>query len=171
MQRIALIYGASAGAVIIASIILNHVMSEGGGSEWLGYLIMILALSAVYFGVKRHRDINQGGVIAFGPALGVGVLITLVASVVYVVAWEVYLAASGVDFAQTYADGVLANKEAAGASEEELAKAKARMDAIVIQYRNPLFRIPITFSEIFPVGFVVALVSAFALRHPKGKRA
>ncbi len=34
-------------------------------------------------------------------------------------------------------------------------------------YRNPLFRIPMTFIEIFPVGLLVALISAALLRNPK----
>ena len=38
-------------------------------------------------------------------------------------------------------------------------------------YANPLFRIPMTFMEIFPVGFLVALVSALLLRNPKILRA
>jgi hypothetical protein len=38
---------------------------------------------------------------------------------------------------------------------------------LAIKYRDPLFRIPITFIEIFPVGLLVALVSAALLRNPK----
>jgi hypothetical protein len=34
-------------------------------------------------------------------------------------------------------------------------------------YRNPMLRIPITFAEIFPVGLLVALVSAALLRNPR----
>ena len=34
------------------------------------------------------------------------------------------------------------------------------------QYANPLFRLPMTFIEIFPVGLLVALVSAALLRNP-----
>jgi hypothetical protein len=34
-------------------------------------------------------------------------------------------------------------------------------------YRNPLFRFPLTFLEIFPVGLIVSLVSAALLRNPR----
>ena len=34
-------------------------------------------------------------------------------------------------------------------------------------YANPLFRIPMMFIEIFPVGLLVALVSAALLRNPR----
>jgi lipopolysaccharide export LptBFGC system permease protein LptF len=34
-------------------------------------------------------------------------------------------------------------------------------------YRNPLFRLPMTFAEIFPMGLLIALISAAILRNPK----
>ena len=34
-------------------------------------------------------------------------------------------------------------------------------------YANPLFRLPMTFLEIFPVGLLIALISAAVLRNPK----
>jgi hypothetical protein len=34
-------------------------------------------------------------------------------------------------------------------------------------YRNPLFRLPMTFIEIFPVGLLIALISAAILRNPR----
>jgi hypothetical protein len=41
------------------------------------------------------------------------------------------------------------------------------MRDMATMYRNPLYRIPITFVEIFPVGLIVALVSAALLRNPR----
>lgn len=34
-------------------------------------------------------------------------------------------------------------------------------------YANPLYRMPMTFIEIFPVGLLVALVSAALVRNPR----
>jgi hypothetical protein len=41
------------------------------------------------------------------------------------------------------------------------------MEAFKLQYANPLFRLPMTFIEIFPVGMLVSLVSALVLRNPR----
>jgi hypothetical protein len=46
-------------------------------------------------------------------------------------------------------------------------KAVAEMDAMRRQYANPLFRMPMTFIEIFPVGLLMAFVSAALLRNPR----
>jgi hypothetical protein len=35
------------------------------------------------------------------------------------------------------------------------------------QYANPLFRLPVTFIEIFPVGLLVSLISAALLRNSR----
>ena len=34
-------------------------------------------------------------------------------------------------------------------------------------YGNPLYRLPITFLEIFPVGLIVSLVTALILRNAR----
>jgi len=41
------------------------------------------------------------------------------------------------------------------------------MEALKTQYANPLHRLPITLMETFPVGLIVALISATLLRNPK----
>ena len=41
------------------------------------------------------------------------------------------------------------------------------MEAFRRQYANPLYRLPMTLSEIFPVGVVVSLVSAAVLRNSR----
>jgi hypothetical protein len=35
------------------------------------------------------------------------------------------------------------------------------------QYASPLFRLPMTFLEIFPVGLLITLVSAALLKNPR----
>ena len=50
----------------------------------LGYTSMLIALSAIFVGVKRHRDETLGGVIRFWPAFAMGLGITLIAGVFYV---------------------------------------------------------------------------------------
>ena len=106
MARIILAYGLISGLVIIAGIIGTLVMSGGGGSQanmWLGYLIMLVALSSILVGVKQDRDQALGGVIRFRTALGLGLGIAAVASLAYVAVWEVYLAMTHYTFMDQYA--------------------------------------------------------------------
>ncbi len=133
----------------------------------IGYASMLIALSAIFVGVKRQRDEVGGGVIGFWPALGMGLGISLVASILYVLAWEVAIAVTGSDFAATYTQHLIEQQRAAGASEAALTQMRAELDAFAVQYANVWFRMGITFTEIFPVGVLVSLVAAGLLRNPR----
>src|SRR5690606_37842025 len=122
---------------------------------WLGYLIMLLGMAAVFMGVKQHRDQAGGGVIRFFPALGVGLGIALIASLAYVLIWEGYLAATDYAFMDQYVAATLEAKRAEGLSGEAYSRLEAQMQQMVVQYQSPWFRMPLTFAEIFPVGLLV----------------
>jgi uncharacterized membrane protein YhaH (DUF805 family) len=173
MLRIMFIYGALAGAAVVGAIVLGLAMgsSTGDAGVWLGYLIMLVALSLVFVGVKRYRDATLGGTIRFGTALGVGLGIAAVAAVVYVIGWEINLFMTDYQFINDYTAGVIEAKRASGASAAELAQLETDMAAMRAQYAKPAFRLGTTFMEIFPVGAVVALASAAALRNSRLLRA
>lgn len=169
MKKIALIYGVIAGAVTIGSMIIGYIVSDGkglGSSQLIGFTFMIIAFSMIFFGVKSYRDNTLGGVIGFKPAFGLGILIALVAGITYVIGWEVYLAMTDHQFIQTYTANYIEIKQAKGATPEEMEKAFAQMEEIKKNYPNPFYRVPVTFTEIFPVGAIIALISAAILRNP-----
>jgi hypothetical protein len=164
------IYGAIAGAIaiiIMSATIVLDMTSHDSASMWVGYLIMLAALSLIFVGVKRYRDVECGGVIRFGRAFLLGLGIAAVAGLIYAIGWEVYLAASGRDFMADYSAAMLEGMRAEGATAAAIEAQAAEMRALAESYRNPLFRFPLTFVEIFPVGLLVALVSAALLRNPK----
>jgi hypothetical protein len=169
MARIVFTYGPIAGLIIIAGII-GSIVATGGephGNVWLGYLIMLLGMSAVFMGVKQHRDRDRGGVIKFLPALGVGLLIALFASVAYVIVWELYLAVTDYSFMDQYVAATLESRRAEGVSGQAYRDLETSLRGMAEAYRSPLYRLPITFAEIFPVGFLVSIVSAVLLRNSR----
>lgn len=167
MLRIILINGLISGVVIIAGILGTILLGGGHSSLWLGYLIMLVALSSILVGVKQYRDRDLGGVIGFGKALLMGLGIAVTASIAYVLVWEIYLAVTHYAFIDQYTASILAAKRAAGVTGAEYQKAVAEMDTLRRQYADPLFRLPMTFVEIFPVGVLVALVSAALVRNSR----
>jgi hypothetical protein len=168
-MRYAIIYGGIAGATVVAIITAGIVFSlpNHSTSLWFGYLVMLAALSLIFVGVKRYRDVECGGVIRFGRAFLLGLGIAAVAGIVYAIGWEIYLATSGNDFMARYTAGILNHMRAEGASAAAVQAKAAEMRDLAATYANPLFRLPMTFVEIFPVGLLVALVSAALLRNPK----
>ena len=131
-----------------------------------GYLSMLLALTAVFLGIKHYRDNALGGVIKFVPALMVGLGISAVATLFWVVGWEITLV-TGFDFGTAYSNSVLEAARGRGASEAELRQVAADADAFLEMYANPVVRVPITFAEMFPIGALISLISAALLRNSR----
>lgn len=166
-----LTYGIVAG--LIAGVSLTGITLAMDGEQMMnwgllvGYATMLVALTTIFVAVKQRRDTVCGGVIRFWPAFAMGLGITVVAGILYVASWEIGQALDGGDFASTYANAMIAQERAAGASSEALSRLAAEMEAFRRDYANPLFRLPMTFAEIFPVGVLVSLVSAALLRNPR----
>lgn len=152
-MRYALIYGLLSGCVIIGVILAGITLAPDSpifSSVWFGYLVMFVAMTFIFAGVKRYRDIEKGGVIRFVPALLMGLAIALVAVIAYVLVWELYLIATNYAFIDKYFAGT---------------------DPAVVAWRewygNPLNRAATTAIELAPVGAVVALITAGLLRNPR----
>jgi hypothetical protein len=165
-----LTYGAMAGLIVGVPLFgISIAFKDNPPPEQIGmligYTIMLIALSLVFVAVKRHRDVDLGGVITFWRALILGLGVSAVAGVLYVIAWEATILAAGPDFFANYTRNYIAQQQAAGLAGEALAKLTREMEAFNVQYANPLFRMPLTFIEIFPVGVLVSLISAGLLRN------
>lgn len=172
MLKSILKYGVIAGLVVGGilfgfTVSLDGKMPMGAVGMAIGYASMLLALSAVFVGIKAYRDRELGGVIRFWPAFGMGVGITLVAGVFYVLAWEAAMAVTGADFAAAWTQYTLDQKRAEGASEAELAKLAAEMADFAKLYANRWIRMAMTMTEILPVGVLVSAISAALLRRPQ----
>ncbi|HVG23127.1 MAG TPA: DUF4199 domain-containing protein [Thermoanaerobaculia bacterium] len=168
MKNIVLIYGIISGCVLAAFVALllpfavdTEVHREHG--LLIGYSVMVLAFTAVFLGVRSYRE-KFGGTISFGRALGVGLLIVLIASTFYVVAWEFTYFNFMPDYLDKYAAVELQKMQAKGASAAEMATARQEMEHFKTLYANPFINVGMTFMEIVPVGLVMALVSAAILR-------
>ncbi|MBT1709705.1 DUF4199 family protein [Fulvivirgaceae bacterium PWU5] len=169
MKKIVLINGVIAGAIaggmlFISTPLVRDGMLSFDSGTLVGYTTMVVALSMVFFGIKSYRDQHLGGTITFGKALAVGALITVVASCVYALVWEVcyHTVASG--FMDGMADYYLREKREEGATAAELEQYSREMNDMMVMYQNPFIRFGMTVMEILPVGVVLTLLSAVLLR-------
>lgn len=166
MQRIVLKYGLVAGAILSAGMLMTVPFMEVIGLDRLvviGFSTMVFAFPAIYLGIRACRDKVEGGRIAFGRALLVGLLITGVASVCYVAAWQLVYHRLSPDFLDKYAAFAVDKERRAGASEERIAETRRDMQELTARYRKPLLAIGMTLLEPLPVGLAFSLVSAGVL--------
>jgi len=170
MKRIVIIYGLIAGSIVGGLKLITMPLFKNGtlhfeNGELLGYSSMVIALSMIFFGVKTFRDKHSNGVLTFGKGVRIGLLITVIASVMYSLAWEVSMATQGMDdYMNKWTQRQYDELKAGGATEAELQAAKEKW-AKVIEYYNILpIRMVMTMVEILPVGIIITLISAALLR-------
>jgi hypothetical protein len=167
MKKNVLIFGFVLGIILcINMVIMVNMMytnPEFKGNDLLGYAVMVVIFSIIFFGVRNYRNKELGGIISFGTAFKTGLYIALVASTVYVVVWLFYYYLFVPDFIDKYTAHVLHQCT----SEAELVEKTKEMENFGKMYENPLFVILITYSEVLPVGLIVALVSSFILKKKK----
>lgn len=118
----------------------------------------------MFFGIRSYRDNVAGGTLTFARAFTLGILITLVSSLCYVVTWEIIHFHLAPDFADKYAAYAVDRARVSGASQEAIEATARQMQAFREMYDQPLMNAPITFMEPFPIGLAVTAISAAVLR-------
>lgn len=160
----------SIGALIMGALILITFLFHSGEPDFtwgqvIGYTTMIISLSTVFLGIKSYRDVHQAGLISFGKAFQVGILISLFACAVYVIIWMIYMSTdAGTEMMDKYLEYAVENIRNSGASETEIQSQIDELNKGMDMYANPMVRIGMTFLEIFPVGLLITLISAFILK-------
>ena len=179
MRKVVLTFGLIAGAVIsVYMVIQMSLWAKGVISFDAGYVVgyagMVIALSMVFFGIKSYRDNYLNGAIKFLKGLQVGLLISLVASLMYAATWEVYYQTNDEirnTFMDKYTDHLISKMKNEGASQAEMDQKTKEMTDMKEMYQNPLIRFVMTLAEIFPVGILITLLSAAILKRREVLRA
>ena len=167
MKKTVLTFGLIGGAVIVAMMVATLPFMEKIGFDKgliVGYTTMILAFLMVFFGIRSYRENVGDGQITFGRAFAVGILITLIVCVCYVVAWEIIYFKFMPDFADKYANNLVEKVRASGASQQVIDAKLEEMKSFKAMLNNPFLNAAMTFIEPFPVGLVITLISSAFLR-------
>lgn len=169
MKKIIWTYGLIAGAIVSGLMFASMPFWKNGtltfdNGEVVGYTTMVISLSMVFFGIKACRDYHFKGTISFWQAVKVGILITVIASAMYALAWEICYHTIAADFTEKMTEHYLEKMKSEAKDEAEVAAAVAQMQSFKEWYKNPVLRFGVTIMEILPVGIVITLISAALLR-------
>ena len=172
MRKIVLTYGVIAGLIIVALMVITFSIgaaSEGSSmSMVIGYATMIVSLSMIFFGIRNYRDNYSGGSITFRRGFLIGLYISTIASLFYVIGWKIYSSIAIPDFADKYAKHIIDNLKKSGATDSTIIAKTKEMAEWKQMYANPFFELGMTFLEIFPVGLLISVICALILkRKPK----
>ena len=176
MKKNIIIYGLIAGIVVSILMLfsINYISHVDGKVDYntsllIGYASMLIAFSLVYVGIRNYRDKYNGGVISFGKSFKIGIMIVLIASSIYVVAWLIDYFFFVPDFMEKFSAQELDKLKASGASQIEIDKQTKEMASFGEMYKNPFFNAMMTYAEILPVGLIVTLISALVLKRKANK--
>jgi hypothetical protein len=168
MKKNVWVFGLISGLIITAMMVTTTVMMRNDpdfeGSMVMGYATMLLAFSFIFVGIKNFRDKYNDGVISFGKAFRIGLYISLIAGTMYVGVWLIEYYFFFPDFMDVYSNHMVETARSKGTSEAELNKKIADINWMKSMYKNPLFVILITYSEVLPVGIIVSLICAAILK-------
>ena len=167
MKRTILIFGLISGLISSLLMIATVPFMNRDGFDYgyaLGYTTIVLSLMLTFFGVRSYRDNVGKGHITFGRAFLVGLAITVISCIFYVVTWEVIYYNFMPDFMDKYGAHVLQKMQASGATAAAIHEKSEEINRLKVMYKNPLFNVAMTFIEPFPVGLVITLLSAAVLR-------
>lgn len=171
MRKNSLIYGLIAGVIvsIIMLISMNYYSHCEGNVDWntsmlIGYASMLIALSLVFVGIRNYRDKFNSGVITFGQAFKIGILIVLIASTIYVISWLIFYFFFIPDFMDKYGAQELAMMKINGATALEIENKTKEIADFSKMYKNPFFNAMMTYAEILPVGLMITLISSLILK-------
>jgi hypothetical protein len=172
MKKVVLTFGLLGGIIIAAFVWTTAILVENNAIgferlEIVGYTSMLVALSMVFFGIKSYRDNYSGGKITFWKGVQVGLLISLIAGVLYWFgAFSYGLTHPGFAerFMQQFTELKVDGPQRQGAPPEQIASGQAEVDMMTTLFESPVLFFLVCMAEILPVGIVVTLISSGLLR-------
>ena len=168
MKKIVWTFGLIAGGIFVAMMVTTMPFLDRIGFQYgeiIGYTSLLVAFAFVFVGIRSYRENVGNGYITFGQAFKVGILITVIASLCYVISWQIVYFGFVPDFGEKYSQYLIEKSRAAGASPEQIANEVAQQQRFWAIYKNPVYNFLLTFFvEPFPIGLVITLISSAILR-------
>ena len=175
MRKTIITFGLISGAVSSAMMLLTVPFHDRIGFDTAGYVVgytgMVLSFLLVFFGVRSYRDNVGGGLITFGKAFVIGLGITVISCICYVITWEALYFTVMHDFPAKYAAHMIQKMKASGASDAVIAQKTQELAAFTKLYENPLINSALAFIEPLPVGLLMTLIAAAVLRKKRAPAA
>ncbi len=172
MKRTVLKFGLISGLLCSILVSVSIPLEDKLGFDrgyFVGYTIIVLSFLLVFFGIRSYRDNEAAGQISFGKAFGVGISITLITCIFYVVTWEILYFTVVHDFFDKYAAYLIEKARAKGASAAAIQAQIQELQKAKVNYENPFYNAAITFIEPFPVGLAMTLIASVVLRRKRAQ--
>ncbi len=176
MKRTITVFGLIAGVILAAFLFISMPMMDHADpdslaiSMFVNYTVQFLTFSLIFFAIRQYRDKYNNGIITFGKGFRIGLGISLIGSLFYILAWAIIYTTILPDFMDTYGRVMTEAAIKKGASAAEIAEIQQEVADGKAMYSTWYGFAGITLMEIFPTGLIVSLISALILKR-NGKKA
>lgn len=167
MQKTVLRYGLISGVIAMTLMMITMSFHDkiSMAVGWLiGYIGITLSFIVIYPAMVSYRDKVGNGTITFGRSLSIGLLISVISGLCYVLAWAIIYKTMMPDFMDKFAASSLESMKKAGQSAAKINEAAQEMATMKERYKNPLWFTAYTIMEPLPVGIIISLISALVIR-------
>lgn len=158
------IYGLATAIILFLLALTLGKTFDYSTQEIIGYATMVASLSFVYFGIKHFRDKENNGLLSFGKALQIGILISLFAGLGFGIIDYLYTTVINPDFASEFLNKSLETMKNS-LSPEEFAAKKAELQQQMQDFGGSGFMAFIMFATVVVIGFIISLISASLLQN------
>lgn len=108
-----------------------------------GYATIVTALLFIFFGIKHYRDKENGGIVSFGKALLIGILISLFTAIAFALVDYIYSTSINPKIVTDYIENTKSDQT------------PAAMSVIFALFM---------FAIVLVIGFIISLISALILQ-------
>lgn len=166
MRKTVLRYGGYAVLLMAILFALSYTIFSGfgyAGQEAVGWSSIILANVFVFFGIKYFRDKVNNGLLSFGQALKLGLLISILPSIAFGLFNVIYIAWIDPQFNEKYY-GRMVEEAKASTPPDKLAAVIADMEKQKEFFSSVPMQFLVMFLSVFMIGLIVTIISAFILK-------
>lgn len=165
MKNIIIRYGVVACLIVVGTPLLSGLIIGFGREsfaigELIGYTSMIVAMSTVYFAIRKYRDNLNGGALSFGTGLKIGSLISVLGGLAFAAYNILFVTVIMPDFNEqyfAYSQGI------------EVGSPNFEWEFNAMMESNPfMFSLLggtlLMFVTVFLIGFVMSVISSIILQ-------
>jgi hypothetical protein len=167
MKKVILRYGAYAGLFefiffVLVWIFLSLTTVNIDVQGTIGFVVVVLPLFFVYFGIRYYRDRLNNGYVSFLTALKIGLLIVTIPAVSYAIIETTYVLYIDPKFYENISVPEIAEYRKNLPPAEFAAKLKEIKEQLALE-KNPLYNFSMMILIIVALGSIVTLISSAIL--------
>lgn len=168
MQKLAIKYGVIGSLVMILGVMIPFwIWGNTFDLKWgevAGYASMILAMTAIYFGIKAYKN-ELDEVLTFKKAFVFGLFVDFIAALVFGIFSFVLYKWISPDFMEVYYNHSLEQiRNSQELSADQISQQLAQLEGMKDQMLSPGFGGVLMFITVFPIGLVMTVISSFVLK-------